>query len=36
MKKLNQIRKIVSIALFVYGTYQGAKRLGLLGKKQTA
>ena len=36
MRKMNQLRKLVSIGLFIYGTYTGAKRLGLIGKKQTA
>lgn len=36
MKKLNQLRKLVSLGLFVYGIYSGAKRMGLLKKKQPA
>jgi hypothetical protein len=36
MKKLNQLRKIISLALFAYGVYTSAKRFGLIKKKQVA
>lgn len=36
MKKLNQLRKIISLGLFAYGVYTSAKRLGLIKKKLTA
>ncbi len=36
MKKLNRLRKIISLGLFAYGVYTSAKRFGLIKKKQTA
>jgi hypothetical protein len=36
MKKLNQLRKIISLGLFAYGVYTSAKRFGLIKNKQAA
>ncbi len=36
MKKLNQLRKIISLGLFAYGLYTSAKRFGLIKNKQVA
>jgi hypothetical protein len=36
MKKLNRVRKIISLGLFAYGVYTSAKRFGLIKSKQVA